>query len=1081
MLILNVRVRNDNALRRVASEVDAIKARTSAQARVDQAQLAIQKAQQSLTKSQIALDTQRNRVLQDQANYSQGMRKNVEADLANQAELLKLGRQVAQAQSSTTGYSGGRSLKELQLLQEKALSQSETIKRAQEMLAQRAGISTGELDKQRISIQNLAAAESDLALKQQVLIEKQKALGDATDKLRVANEKFDSSGAKGINGDGRDGRGGGGGVGIGAIFRGILPGGQRAGAGAVTTGIGLALAAAPAIAPGAVGLIMGGASAVGGLIGVAGTLKLALGGLNAAALTTQKGWNALTPVQQQLGMTLRRLDAGLLKNLESISQGIVIPGLNKSIKSAMSPAFVDALGASVQKFSVVISHVAQSWGKMFGSTQFAAAFGQVMQSDAGMVQNLLLGVGKLFDAFIHLSQAAIPLTSWLGKGAFHLADWADKSIKAAQNSGELTKFFDRAKISLQALGGLVASIGHLFGGLFDATGFKVGIALINTLKAAFEILARFLHANAAVFRNFFMGAILAIRDVIKVIGYLLAGPLTRLLKDINKIASAVGGWRYIIDAVMAVFVAKMLLGSKAVTDLEKALAPLLLELRGISAAATKGANGANIALASVGTEAKLSTGWIVGMRGMLSSMAGMIIPVAIALSLIPPSGAGQKQLDQVGLGWLGKAPFGIGNFFQQSQRALTPAASWLAGKTNKYIGWPNIPTPIPTVYGQGGESSIAHQQAIHQGMLAKAQAARENKSAAKQAEAQVAAFNKAMSKYNMNVYGTPDALKALPGSKGGTSGLAVLPPAMAKAITNAQAAVALATGGTAQLQADVKLQAVLTKANDYVVAKLKEGNLTRKQTLALEREHVTLAKELGKVQRDEAKAQNTIYTDALSNLTTMYQQFLSQQQSNYGSLFQGPVLQGARIQTIAQWGGHASPADLLKDVKAQNFQYHRLNRMIGHLGRRGAPAELVNQLRAAGPTAMQDIYELTKMSAPQWKQYVAAFKSGQTAIKQQTMAQLNSQIDLYKQHGIKVAQAIVAGITSQDQKVSRAIDNMLRKAIGLKPTAGYTPGPHKGSINQTIHIHGNPGDYHKARAATRHALWGVRVHTVGSH
>lgn len=236
-----------------------------------------------------------------------------------------------------------------------------------------------------------------------------------------------------------------------------------------------------------------------------------------------------------------------------------------------------------------------------------------------------------------------------------------------------------------------------------------------------------------------------------------------------------------------------------------------------------------------------------------------------------------------------------------------------------------------------------------------------------------------------------------------------------------------------------------------------------------------------KAAKAAATAQNTTYADALSNLKSLYQQFFGEQQSNFGSLFQGPVLTGARMQTLTQWGGHATGKDLLKDIKSQVFQYNRFNRLVGSLGRRGAPKELIDQVRAAGPTAMQDVYNLTKLTPSQWKQYVAAFKAGQNAVKAATMAQLNGQIGMYKQHGIKVAQAIVSGITSQDQKVSAAIDNMLRKAIGLKPTASYKPTAHKGNIagNTTIHVHGSPGDYHKTTAAIRHSLFRTRIHTGG--
>jgi TP901 family phage tail tape measure protein len=234
-------------------------------------------------------------------------------------------------------------------------------------------------------------------------------------------------------------------------------------------------------------------------------------------------------------------------------------------------------------------------------------------------------------------------------------------------------------------------------------------------------------------------------------------------------------------------------------------------------------------------------------------------------------------------------------------------------------------------------------------------------------------------------------------------------------------------------------------------------------------------------QKRRAQEQNRIYADALSNLMNMYQQFNQEQQSNFGNIFQGPVLTGQRAQTLAQWGQHAGPADILKDLRAQVFQYGRFNRLVGSLGRRGAPRELVNQLRAAGPQAMSEIYAITKMTPAQWKAYVAAFKRGQSEIKKETMAQLNSQIAMYKQHGRNIARAIVSGITSQDVKVQKAIDNMLRRALGLKPTKDFKPAPSKGNIagSTTIHITGHPGD-HRTGAAIRHQMWRTRVHTSGA-
>jgi hypothetical protein len=237
-------------------------------------------------------------------------------------------------------------------------------------------------------------------------------------------------------------------------------------------------------------------------------------------------------------------------------------------------------------------------------------------------------------------------------------------------------------------------------------------------------------------------------------------------------------------------------------------------------------------------------------------------------------------------------------------------------------------------------------------------------------------------------------------------------------------------------------------------------------------------------QKAAVRAQNQMYADALSNLTQMYNQFFGEQQANFGNLFQGPVLTGQRQQVLNQWGVHATGRDLLKDLRAQNFQYNRFNRLVGTLGRRGAPQELVNQLTAAGPAAMQDVYNLTKMTPAQWKQYVAAFKEGQAAIKRETMAQLNTQIGLYKQHGKNIARAIVAGITSEDQRLQRALDNMLRRALGLKPTADYKPSAKRGNVlhdnRTTIHVTGHPGDV-RTKTALKHAVFTTRAHTHGAY
>jgi hypothetical protein len=118
------------------------------------------------------------------------------------------------------------------------------------------------------------------------------------------------------------------------------------------------------------------------------------------------------------------------------------------------------------------------------------------------------------------------------------------------------------------------------------------------------------------------------------------------------------------------------------------------------------------------------------------------------------------------------------------------------------------------------------------------------------------------------------------------------------------------------------------------------------------------------------------------------------------------------------------------------------------------------------------------MTPAQWKAYVSAFKKGQAEIKAQTMAQLNSQIALYKQHGKNIAKAIVAGITSEDRRLQTAIERMLRREFGLKPTKNFKPSPRNVTIHHETHYHGAPSDV-RTRTLERHNSFRIRAHLSG--
>ncbi len=375
------------------------------------------------------------------------------------------------------------------------------------------------------------------------------------------------SGLLSLFGGGRDGGGaigaaeaaasGGGGGGTGfagqGLLGGVLPGGRRASAGAITTALGLGVATTPALVPAAAGLAMGATAGLEALVGGAATLKLAFADLSKAAFTTQKGFDALTPIQQRFVTALRSIDVGFLKPLEAIAQSSVLPGLTRALHQALTPQAVSVAQGAVGAFGGGISRGAQQFGSLLGSNQFLNALGPVLQADARYLGDFLTGISRLVDAFVHLQQAAIPLTNWMDKGALHFANWVDASVKAAQSSGKLASFFDEARKALEALGGLVASIAGALHSLVQAFGgFNFAIEVIHTLSQAFAVIGQFLNANRTTFRAFFAGALGAAQDLLRVVSEMVKvfSPLIGLL---NSLVTATIGWKHAIEAFLGVW------------------------------------------------------------------------------------------------------------------------------------------------------------------------------------------------------------------------------------------------------------------------------------------------------------------------------------------------------------------------------------------------------------------------------------------------------------------------------------------------------------------------------------------------
>lgn len=126
----------------------------------------------------------------------------------------------------------------------------------------------------------------------------------------------------------------------------------------------------------------------------------------------------------------------------------------------------------------------------------------------------------------------------------------------------------------------------------------------------------------------------------------------------------------------------------AMTGLEAILADISLSIKtinvqlesmGASAAVGAGAAAGQMRLwegelAGVTTTATAAVTEMGTLKLGLAGLAGTVIPIAIALSFVRGSTPGQKVLDQVGLGWVGRLPL-VGHGAQQAARA----GKWIRG------------------------------------------------------------------------------------------------------------------------------------------------------------------------------------------------------------------------------------------------------------------------------------------------------------------------------------------------------------------------------------------------------------------
>lgn len=384
----------------------------------------------------------------------------------------------------------------------------------------------------------------------------------------------------------------------------------------------------PSAGPAVLGLLAAIPVLAGAGIGVLGTLTLAFHDVGKAIGGDKKAFDSLTASQQQFVLTVRSL-TGWLHQLRETAAAATFPGLTAGLHAALSPGTVAAITTAVTEFGHAIGAAGEQWGRYFGSSQFQSLFGPLMLAGANALRIMSGAALSLFDALGVLGRAAIPFTTWLLQSTAAGTQWLDTFLRAKDATGGLSGALNEAHTSLVLVALLVASLGHAVGALGAAL-YPISKVAVKDLTDGLNALAAMITRNQDKIREIAGGALTAFVGAVQGIAGAIreAMPVIRFLADlINNAAGAVGGWKTVVEALLALKFVSIIAG-------------WTMSLVGFAGGATA-AEGASAGL--------------LGRLNLLKRIGPIAIPVTVAIA----GAVGLEQLTK----WAGQ---GLSGAFSQS-------------------------------------------------------------------------------------------------------------------------------------------------------------------------------------------------------------------------------------------------------------------------------------------------------------------------------------------------------------------------------------------------------------------------------
>lgn len=205
----------------------------------------------------------------------------------------------------------------------------------------------------------------------------------------------------------------------------------------------------------------------------------------------------------------------------------------------------------------------------------------------------------------------------------------------------------------------------------------------------------------------------------------------------------------------------------------------------------------------------------------------------------------------------------------------------------------------------------------------------------------------------------------------------------------------------------------------------------KKRASELKKQRKKAAQEAKKDMEDAQQQIQQVQQTLTSTFTAAQQQ----NQQAFGTLFQGPFVNSARVQNRLQFGGRLTGHDLLADIKAQVSQFRQWRRALGQLQRRGVPYDLLQQIMQAGPQALPEVRALLSLNQKEFNQYTQAFNQGQRLVERASVRDMNQTMRHWRSLGKNIMNAILKGMDEQSAKFQDYFRNL---AISLFPDLAKT-------------------------------------------